>query len=349
MKYNYNIILLPAVLLFAACGGKKNPQQTVFNREAIPVKVISLSSSNNSNIINATGLVSTESDAKYSFKIGGVIDRIFVTEGQKFAKGQLLATLKLTEIDAGVTQAKLGLEKVQRDYQRVVNLQKENVATLEQLQNSKTAVDIAQKQLETVSFNKQYANIYATNNGFVTKKIASEGEVVGVGTPILAINETSGKSGWILKVGLNDADWAAMQIGNKATIVLDAFPTLIFSAYVSKKLLASDQNSGSLLIELKLNTEGKQMALGLFGKAQIQTNVSTLSVTIPYDALIEANGNNAFVFVPATNNTVKKMPIVLNSFNNKEVLVASGLEDVNEIIVSNSAFLNEKSTIKIIK
>lgn len=343
------LILTISVCLLYACDNKKAETQSIFNAETIPVKVVNLSSTNSSNVIDATGLISTENEARYSFKIGGVIDRVFVTEGQKFSKGQLLASLKLTEIDAGVSQAKLGLEKVERDYQRVVNLQKENVATFEQLQNSKTAVDIAQKQWETAIFNKTFATIYASADGFVTKKIASEGEVVGMGMPILAINETSEKSAWVLKVGLNDADWATIKVGNQASVVLDAFPNVVFNAFVSKKLLAADQNSGSFQVELKLNANGKPMALSLFGKAQLQTNIRTKLTTIPYDALIEANGNTAFVFAPMGNNRVKKVPIVISNFNNKEVLVASGLENTTEIIISNSAFLNEKSTIKIIK
>ena len=347
MKNIISSIVVLSILLFA-CGNKKIAPETVFSREAIPVKIMSLSESVNSNVINATGLLATENEAKYSFKIGGVINRIYVTEGQTFSKGQLLATLKLTEIDAGLAQAKLGFEKVQREYQRAVNLQKENVATLEQLQNSKTALDIARKQLESVAFNKQYSNIYATTNGFVKNKIASEGEVVGIGAPILAINETSGKSGWVLKIGLNDVEWSNIEVGNKATVVLDAFPDNIFVAHVSKKLLASDQNSGSLQIEIKLQTEGKTMALGLFGRANIQTIKSSKSKSIPYDALIEANGSNAFVFVPIGNHKVKKVPIVINSFNNKEVSVLSGLENLSQIVISNSAFLNESSTIKIV-
>lgn len=346
---NNSILFVLGITLISACGIKKNTTESAFVIETIPVKVISLVNSKNDNLINATGLLTTESETKYSFKIGGVIDRILVSEGQSFSKGQLLATLKLTEINTGVTQANLGLEKAKRDYQRVVNLQKENVATLEQLQNSKTAVDIAQQQLESIIFNKQFAYIKATSSGFVTKKISNEGEVVGAGTPIFATNETSEKSGWILKVGLNDADWASINIGNKATLVLDAYPNKIFNAIVSKKLLAADQNSGSLQVELKLLTEEKTFALGLFGKAKIHTNTNTTNSVIPYDALIEANGSNAFVFVPTDENKVQKVPISISHFNNKEVFVASGLEKVSKIIVSNSAFLNETSTIKIIK
>ena len=74
-----------------------------------------------------------------------------------------------------------------------------------------------------------------------------------------------------------------------------------------------------------------------------------LLATIPYDALLEADGNNAFVFVPTKNNHVKKEAVVIESFNNDNVVIKSGLENITTIVVSNSAFLNEKSIITIIK
>ncbi len=65
------------------------------------------------------------------------------------------------------------------------------MATLEQLQNSpKTGLDIAQKTVDAAVFNKKYAYIYAGADGFVTKKLANEGEVVSGGMPILAINRS---------------------------------------------------------------------------------------------------------------------------------------------------------------
>lgn len=66
-----------------------------------------------------------------------------VEEGQAVRPGQLLAVLDLTEINAAVMQANQNVEKLQRDYDRVNNLHKENAATLEQLQNIATALEVA--------------------------------------------------------------------------------------------------------------------------------------------------------------------------------------------------------------
>jgi len=89
-------------------------------------------------------------------------------------------------------------------------------------------------------------------------------------------------------------------------------------------------------------------AAGMFGKADIFTSATSHNTVIPYDALIEADGNKAFIF-EVDNNKVKRVPVVISGFDNKQVYIKSGLENVSNIVVSNSAFLNEQSTIKIIK
>jgi RND family efflux transporter MFP subunit len=153
-------------------------------------------------VINASGLVSTENEARLSFKIGGIIEKIYVKEGDRIKKGQLLATLKSTEIASQVQQVQLTVEKAQRDYQRANNLYKDSVVTLEQLQNAKTGLDIARQNLQQVAFNQEYSKIYAPADGFVVKKIGNEGELASSGSPVLFANALSASSKWILKIGL---------------------------------------------------------------------------------------------------------------------------------------------------
>lgn len=350
MKYIVKVqaIVMVSVIILSACGSKKEEKQHLQSGEIIAVKTVRLQSSESSDIISSTGLITTENEAKYAFKTGGIIDKIYVSEGQFFKKGELLASLKLTEIDAGVMQAKLGLEKAQRDYQRMSNLYKDSVVTLEQLQNTKTELDLAQKQLDPVGFNRKYAFIYSANAGFVTKKLASEGEVVAGGHPVFAINENAGAS-WVLRAGLSDKEWASINLGNKATLSIDAFPDQIFKGVVSEKSQAADQNSGTFQVEIKIEMGNNKPAVGMYAKARIENANKSNYTSIPYNALIEADGNKAFVFVPFNKTRVKKLPITIQSFDNTTVKIASGLENVDEVIISNSAFLNEKSIINIIK
>ncbi len=342
-------LLLAFCLIGISCKTNNKEADSLYAGEVIPVKVAVIRFGETNNEVVATGLLTTENEARLSFKIGGVIEKIFVNEGEFIHKGQVLATLKTAEINSQVEQAKLGFIKAKRDYDRATNLYKDSVATLEQLQNAKTALDIAEQSVDQVSFNSKFASIVAPADGFVTKKNSNAGEVVGPGAPVLAVNESNSKSNWLLKVGVSDKDWAGIRPGQKSIVELDAFRGMKFDASVYRKSQAPDATSGSFQVDLKIRFNKEKPAVGMFGKATILSGVAGKSIIIPYDALIEADGKSAFVFVPSDSNKVKRVPVTIESFDNNSVVIQSGLDSVREVIVSNSAFLNESSTIAIIR
>lgn len=342
------VICLLVFPLFYACKEEEKEHSPFETADVVSIKTAAVQTLALTGNISASGLVTTENDANYSFKIGGVINRIYVQEGQFFKKGQLLASLDQTEISAGLNQADLNLKKYQREYTRANNLYKDSVYTLEQLQNTKTGLDIAKKQKDAVAFNARYAKIFATADGFISRKIANEGEVVGPGAPVLAINETTHNNNYLLKIGLTDKEWAAVKMGQKAAVTLDGYPEKKFDAFVFRKSQSADVALGSFQVELKLDMKNSKPAVGMFGKAEIKTENTADVITIPYEALIEADGNKAFVFV-IENNKVKRKPIIIHKFENKRVFIKEGLQKSEQIVISNSAYLNEQSAIKIIK
>jgi RND family efflux transporter MFP subunit len=346
------IKLLPlaaAMLVLYSCKQEEKAKIALEVADVIPVKIADVSALELPKKINATGLVSTENEAKYSFKIGGVISRVLIEEGQFFRKGQLLATLNSTEISAGVSQSSLNVEKAQRDYERAVNLYKDSVFTLEQLQNTKTALDIAQKGKEAVAFNEHYSKIYAASDGFVSQKLASEGEVISPGMPVLIINETKRNNNYLLKVGVTDREWALINPGQTATVTLDGYADKKIDAFVFRKSQVADRTLGSFQIELKLKLKDLKPAVGMFGKAEIATSYDETGKGVPYGSLVEADGNKAYVFTLDGPNKVRKIPVTIARVDNQQVYLKEGLDGVKEIVISNSAYLNEKSTIKIIR
>ena len=78
--------------------------------------------------VATTGTFGSRDDIPLAFKIGGVIARIAVDQGQSVRRGQLLASLDLREIDAAVRKATIALEKATRDEARVHRLFDDSVA-----------------------------------------------------------------------------------------------------------------------------------------------------------------------------------------------------------------------------
>lgn len=340
-------LLAASIIIFLqACSSKANETRQIENKEMIPVKLVRIDGDTSLKTITASGLLSTEDETKLSFKIGGIVENILVKEGDHVRKGQLLATLKSTEIAAQVQQVQFAVEKAQRDYQRANNLYRDSVATLEQLQNAKTGLDIAKQSLQQVIFNQQYSKIYAPADGFVVKKISSAGELVSVGSVVLVMNNFSSSSRWILKPGLSDQDWSVIENGNKADVSMDAFPGKIFSGVVSKKSLAADQASGSFNIEVEINFGKEQPAVGMFGKASIHVNHSSVGYSIPYEALLEADGKKGFVFVSDDGRSVKKAEVTIASIGNNVAYISDGLQGHSFVVTSGSPYLTDNSLIK---
>jgi RND family efflux transporter MFP subunit len=341
------IVYTSIALLVAACGNKDAEKKQAVRSNNIPVTVAPIDSATGLTAINASGLITTEKEVRLSFKIGGVIDKILVKEGQQVRKGQLLASLNSTEIAAQVQQVQLSVEKAQRDYQRANNLYKDSVVTMEQLQNSKTALELARQNLRQVLFNSRYATIYAPADGFLVKKLLNTGEVTGPGTPVLLMSELGGSSKWVLRAGVADREWALIEPGNKATITTDAFPGKTFNAVVSKKALAADPVSGSFEIELVIDVRGMQPAVGMFGKATIVPSKSSKGYSIPYDALVEANGDKGFVFVTNDRKTVQRVEVTIAAIDNNRVLISGGLSGHAYVVISGSPYLTNGSAITI--
>ena len=345
IKYIFSSFVL--IFFLSACA-KKKVEETNMATDVIPVKVIQINQEAVGQSIHASGVFTTEDETYLGFKIGGIIQNIMVKEGDAIKAGQLLATLNLTEIKSQVQQAQIGVEKAERDFKRAGNLYKDSVATLEQFQNSKTALDMARQQISVLKFNQNYAEIRALKSGYVLKKLANDGQVVGPGTPILMVNGAT--NNWVLKVGLSDQDWASVSIGDQATVTIDTEKDQNFSATIRAKSEGVDPITGTLWVTLKTNgIPSKKIALGIFGKANIQPKKKTNAWVIPFDAVVEGNENEGFIFITKDEKTAEKIRVKISGIAHGKVYVTQGLEDVKGIITSGNAYLNAGSAIKIIR
>ena len=97
-------------LALAACargdGGPSRPANEPALVRAAPVTDTLLARP-----VVATGSVAPQDEIALGFKIGGVIARISVDAGDRVRAGQILASLDLREIDAGLAKARSGAAK----------------------------------------------------------------------------------------------------------------------------------------------------------------------------------------------------------------------------------------------
>lgn len=344
--FRISLFVFIASALVIACGNEEQsealPPSSV---EDIPVRVMSVAQETVSEAVTASGLVASDSEARLSFKTGGVIDRIYVDEGDYVKKGQLLAKLNLTEIQAQVRQAEENVEKAKRDLQRAENLYQDSVATLEQVQNARTQLTVAEEQLEIAEFNLSYSEIRAPMSGKILQKMMNEGELTNSGNPVFMMF-SSAPSAWMVQAGVTDRDFVRLRVGDRVSIEFDAYPGQLFAGRVSELPENSDQNSGLYPIEVKFDTQGKKFTYGMFATVRLDALGGGTYLAVPIDAIVEGNGSEAFVFVPDSNRA-RKIPVRIASIRNDQAMIASGLTEGQQIITDGSAYLTDDVTIKI--
>ena len=349
-KVNKTVLLLGLILIInvlTSCSKKKEANVFSSDNDTIPVKTILLAKKEVSLPIHASGKFTTANETFLSFKTGGIVSNVYVNEGEFVTKGTLLACLDLTEIRALVTQAELGFEKSQRDFIRVQNLYKDSVATLEQYENCKTALDVASATLKSAKFNLEYSKITAINNGYILKKFVNSGQIISPGAPAFQCSG-EGEGDWKFQASVSDKEWSSISLNDNASIVTDAFPNQEIHGTVINKSQGTDPYTGTFMIEIKITDQTSILATGLYGKATITKKNSSPFWSIPYEALLEGNGGKGFVFVTNDNNTAQKIEVPIAMIGKNEIYVKDGLENAKHLIISGSAYLSNGSFIKVL-
>lgn len=344
MKTIHFIIIAGIVLSVAACKEKKT--EIVKNSiNEIPVQLADVRTEEIGNSVTIHGTLTTLEEAKLSFKTAGIINCMYAKEGDVVHKGQLLAELDFTEIEAESIQAKENENKAKRDYLRAESLYSDSVISLEQFQNAKTAWILAKQASDITEYNKTNSRIIAPDNGVVLRRTANEGELIGIASPVFIVT-TKTEKGLILRAGVPVADWQSLSENDKAVIAIDGFPDKEFGGRVYHLAQSADQNSGLYLIEVKLEPTKERISVGMFGNAEIKSSRLHSYKVVPVSSLSQIEGEKGVVYIP-DGNKVKKIAVIIAKIENGDAYISQGLSDINKVINAGAGFITENSTINI--
>jgi multidrug efflux system membrane fusion protein len=335
--------LFVLVTLYLHCQKEDSNDQT---DSTVPVRVEAVRRLRLAQSVHTSGRLSSSSEIKLSFKIGGIIDAIPVREGQVVKKGQALASLKLDEIEGQVTQARAGFEKAQRDFKRVQNLYADSVTTLEQLQNAESGLQVARSNLEIVEFNLSHAVITAPSDGRVLKQLAEAGELIGAGYPVLFFGSQSGR--WVVKAGVADQDLVRLSIRDSASVMFDAYPGRTFPAFVQEIAAGPDPQNGLYEVKLALHSTPESLFSGFVAKADIYPSVKEMVSVVPFEALVNVSGLAGYVYRINQDSLAVKIPVEIAYFIGNDAVIQKGLEGVDAVITEGAAYLSGDKKVRIV-
>ncbi len=337
-----------SLLLLAAGGCQGDRAGTTESRGSrpLPVGVQVVQRRLLTVLLRETGQLTAKSQIRLSFMTGGIIAAIHVDDGATVKKGDLLATLDLSEIKARVNEASLAWEKARRDYKRVYNLYRDSVATLEQLEHIRTARDIAYNNLRIARFNLEHSVIRAPADGKILRRLAETGEMVAPGYPVLLFASTD--KAWVVRCHVPDRDIVRINPGDTATVTFDAWPGRIFSGLVSETGTAADPYTNTYEVEITLDPSDMKLVAGLIASVKIRPAGMKEAIAIPYSALRGGNRMQGEVWL-VKNGKAVLTEVTLTAMTDSLLIAGKGLQSGDTLVVRGLQDLVPGTPVKIVE
>jgi multidrug efflux system membrane fusion protein len=331
------LLIAVSLLGVAACNSTADDHQPI---ELPRVRVAEAISGPAAPAIRTNGLLANEDEIRLSFKVGGVIRRVYVNEGEQVRKGQKLAEIEQAEIEAQVEQAAQAYEKARRDLERGERLYADKVISLEQLQDLRTQLAMSEAALSSAKFNWSYATIVAPHDGTVLRRLAEERELVQAGVPILVLGAKD--KGFVVRTGLADREIVQVKLGDQAHIRLDALPGKTLTGRVTEVSGAAASGSGMFGIEVSLDPTDLPLRSGLVAKLTIIPSSASAGtrVYVPIGAIVEGSGRTARVFV-LDQQHARAREVEVAFIDGERVALNAGLEAGERVITDGAQYLED--------
>ena len=128
-----------------------------------------------------------ETDVKISSRIAARIEQI-KKSGDSVTKGEIVAKLDTTDLNAKIIAAKIALENLQKSHKRTKALYKVKGASIEQLQKEQSALAGLNANLKALKNQLDYATLTAPISGIISKSFAAAGDITMPGKPLVQIS-----------------------------------------------------------------------------------------------------------------------------------------------------------------
>lgn len=332
------LVIAGLLMSFAGCG--KTPPATTPVAPPTVVELAPIMYSTSALPVRLPGVLSRKEEADLAFKVGGVVEEVSVRPGDAVANGQVLARLRLDEIEAQLTQARSALAKAERDLGRIERLQANAVATLEDLQDARTAVELAAAQVRIAEFNRRFAVITAPAEGHILRRMVEPNEHVTAGRAVLGF--AADGSGWLVRAGVADADLARVRIGDRAEILLSAGTGGCVSGAVTHISGAANPVTRTTEIEILLDAMPVDGRSGVVVGVTLHPQPVQSRPMVPVAALIEGEGKTASIFVVENGGDIaRRQPVELETIEGATAYLRHSLSEKVQLVVRGGEYLRD--------
>lgn len=298
-----------------------------------------------------SGTVQASEESTVSFSVPGTITKVYVEEGQKVAKGQILAQIKSESLMNSRNIAQAELEEARDAYQRLKKLHDADalpdikwVEIQSKLKQAENAAALADRAVTD-------ASIHAPISGYVSQKFASDGQTVIPAEPVVKIVNLNS-----LQVAISVPENEISSFGPKTSAVIkfdvDGNPEVI--GKIGNKSVVADPLTRSYTVKFDIDGANGKILPGMIGNVSVEglandsTETKTTEVTLPSQAVLLSSDNHQFVWIVKNGKALRK-EVVADELSANGVTVRSGLAPGDSVIVAGMQKVSTGTKVAVVK
>lgn len=329
----------------------------------LPVNVFTIKDSIETTTKNYPTLIKPSEEVEVIARAKGILKNKYFKEGSFVSKGALLYTIEQdsyeTTLNIAASQnekAKVNLKKAQKDLERGKALLASKSISDQNYDNLEYAYDSAivelkssQSNLKNAQIEYDYTKVYAPISGIAGMKKFDVGEFVGS-------NETNSN---LLTITNTNTVYAEFSLPKED---IATYINQIKSGSIGINLLSGnkvysngkinfiapkiDEATDTILLRATFSNNNNQIIAGEFSKIEL-TNINLGQVNVIPENAVLKTPKGTFVMV-AVDGVVQMRPVELGILVKDGIVITSGLQQGDKVIVSNIAKLRPDAKVMIL-
>ena len=344
--------LLLLTLLLVACSKPVPPPP-----EAIrPVKTLTISTQSSQSGTILAGEVKTRYESPLAFRVSGKIIERRINLGDHVKRGQVLARLETNDLQlaanadaANVAGAKSDLALAEAELTRYRSLRDKNFVSAAVLDQKKTTVDSTRARLNALeaSYTERhrqvgYTSLVADSEGVITWLDLNIGQVVGSGQALLKVAHSGEQE---VEIHVPESLRDQLKPESIFSVSFNAMPDKIYPAHLREIAAAADPSTRTFAVRLSLKPDSS-IQLGMSASITLQQVPSSV-IRLPLAALVSRDGKTYVWKVEKEH--VHAITINSNATQGDQILVSSGLNVGDDIVVAGAHLLREGQQVRPMK
>jgi len=349
MKKTLNwLLFLSFVSLLAfhwGCGENSHSSTNGKKEEVlvVPVEVAAVINGDIAAYFTGTAMVEAEEETEVVAKVGGVIEKIMVEEGDYVEAGDILAKVDDEKISVQLAQAKANLNKLESTYDRNKNLHKKNLVSTEEFQEVQYEYEHQKATYDLAELDLKYTSITTPISGIVAERLIKVGNMI---LPNQAVFRVTGLNPLIAVLHIPERQMGKLRVGLKTQLMIDAMERTELKGRIKRISPVIDPETGTVKVTVEVNDPSRKLRPGMFARIKIIYDVHANSILLPKDAVMSEDRESA-VFVVRDSLAIRQS-IRIGYINTSYVEVLEGLVPGDTVVTTGKGSLKDSTRVDIV-